>query len=154
MKDIKIAVIGLGYVGLPLARLFSTKFETIGFDLSETRVNQLNEGHDFTLEVDDFLLRDAIDNHGFRCTTKIEDLKEFTDNITIYDPWADVALVKKEYGLDIVNEMTVNELFDAAVLAVAHEHFLKIDIKSLMKENSVIYDVKGFLDRNIVDGRL
>ena len=53
MKDIKIAVIGLGYVGLPLARLFSTKYETIGFDLNKTRVDELNMGHDSTLEVDD-----------------------------------------------------------------------------------------------------
>ena len=77
MKTIKIAVIGLGYVGLPLARLFSTKFETIGFDLNESRVNQINEGRDTTLEVDDKLLKDAINNHGFRCTTKIDDLKDF-----------------------------------------------------------------------------
>ena len=63
MKTIKIAVIGLGYVGLPLARLFSTKFETIGFDLNESRVNQINEGCDTTLEVDDKLLKDAINNH-------------------------------------------------------------------------------------------
>ncbi len=423
MENIKIAVIGLGYVGLPLARLFSTKFRTIGFDLNETRVNQLNEGIDTTLEVDDILLKDAINNHGFRCTTKIEDLKDFnfyvvavptpidennhpdltplikasetvgmvikkddivvyestvypgvteeeclpvvekisglkfnvdffagysperinpgdklhtvekikkvtsgstpeiadlvdevynsvlingthkapsikvaeaskiiensqrdvniafmnelskifnamdidthdvidaasskwnfiklnpglvgghcisvdpyyliqkaqvygviprimssarhlndgmgeyvanqtiklmnkkgvlvkdakililgitfkencpdirntkvfdiihtlkeyTDNITIFDPWADVALVKKEYNLDIVNELECKENYDAAILAVAHNQFLEIDIKSLMKENSVIYDVKGFLDRSIVDGRL
>lgn len=423
MKNIKIAVIGLGYVGLPLARLFSTKFETIGFDLNETRVKQLNEGHDATLEVDDELLKDAINNHGFRCTTKIDDLKdfnfyvvavptpidennhpdltplikasetvgkiikkddivvyestvypgvteeecipvvekisglkfnvdffagysperinpgdklhtvekikkvtsgstpeiadvvdevyntvlvngthkapsikvaeaskiiensqrdvniafmnelakifnamgidthdvieaasskwnfiklnpglvgghcisvdpyyliqkaqvygvmprimssarhlndgmgeyvanqtiklmnkkgvmvkdakililgitfkencpdvrntkivdiyhtlnEFTNNITIYDPWADAELVKKEYDIDIANDIPENEFFDAAILAVSHDRFSNINLKSLMKDNSVIYDVKGFLDRDIVDGRL
>ena len=423
MENIKIAVIGLGYVGLPLARLFSTKFETIGFDLNETRVNQLNKGVDSTLEVDDDLLKDAINNHGFRCTTNIDDLKdfnfyvvavptpidennhpdltplieasetvgkvikkndivvyestvypgvteeecipvvekisglkfnvdffagysperinpgdklhtvekikkvtsgstpeiaetvdtvyntvlingthkapsikvaeaskiiensqrdvniafinelakifnamgidthdvieaasskwnfiklnpglvgghcisvdpyyliqkaqvygvmprimssarhlndgmgeyvanqtiklmnkkgvlvkdakililgitfkencpdirntkvsdiihtlkEFTDNITIFDPWADTKLVKKEYNLDIVNVLEGDEKYDAAILAVAHDHFLNLDIKSLMKENSVIYDVKSIIDRNIIDGRL
>ena len=423
MKDIKIAVIGLGYVGLPLARLFSTKFETIGFDLNKTRVDELNMGHDSTLEVDDDLLQEAIKNHGFRCTADINDikdynfyvvavptpidennhpdlmplikasetvgkvikkndivvyestvypgvteeeclpvveknsglkfnvdffagysperinpgdkmhtvekikkvtsgstpaiadlvddvynavlingthkapsikvaeaskiiensqrdvniafmnelakifnamdidtqdvidaasskwnfikltpglvgghcisvdpyyliqkaqvygvmprimssarhlndgmgeyvanqtiklmnkkgvlvkdakvlilgitfkencpdirntkvvdiyhtLKEYTDNITICDPWADVELVKKEYDIDIMNHLPENELFDVAILAVSHDKFSNIDIKSLMKENSVIYDVKGFLDRNIVDGRL
>lgn len=423
MKNIKIAVIGLGYVGLPLARLFSTKFETIGFDLNESRVRQLNEGYDATLEVDDELLHDAIYNHGFRCTTDIKDLKDFnfyvvavptpidennhpdltplisaseivgkiiskndivvyestvypgvteeecipvvekvsglkfnvdffagysperinpgdklhtvekikkvtsgstpeiadlvddvynsvlingthkapsikvaeaskiiensqrdvniafmnelakifnamnidthdvieaasskwnfiklnpglvgghcigvdpyyliqkaqvygvmprimssarhlndgmgeyvanqtiklmnkkgvmvkdakililgitfkencpdirntkvfdiihtlkeyTDNITVCDPWADMTLVKKEYDLDIVDHIADNDTFDAVILAVAHEQFSTLDIKSLMKENSVIYDVKGFLDRNIVDGRL
>ncbi|MBQ2906427.1 MAG: nucleotide sugar dehydrogenase [Bacteroidales bacterium] len=423
MKDIKIAVIGLGYVGLPLARLFSTRFETIGFDLNAIRIDEINSGHDSTMEVDDGLLTDAIKNHGFRCTTNIEDLKdfnfyivavptpidennhpdltplikasetvgkvisvndivvyestvypgvteeecipvveavsgmkfnidffagysperinpgdklhsvekirkvtsgstpeiadlidevyntvlingthkapsikvaeaskiiensqrdvniafmnelakifnamnidthdvieaasskwnfiklnpglvgghcisvdpyyliqkaqvygvlprimssarhlndgmgeyvanqtikimnkkgvlvkdakiiifgitfkencpdirntkvvdichtlnEFTDNITIYDPWADVDLVKKEYDIDITNTLPENELFDAAILAVAHKEFLNTDLKRLMKENSVIYDVKGILDRAIVDGRL
>lgn len=423
MKDIKIAVIGLGYVGLPLARLFSTRYETIGFDLNAIRIDEINSGHDSTMEVDDGLLTDAIKNHGFRCTTNIEDLKdfnfyivavptpidennhpdltplikasetvgkvisvndivvyestvypgvteeecipvveavsgmkfnidffagysperinpgdklhsvekirkvtsgstpeiadlidevyntvlingthkapsikvaeaskiiensqrdvniafmnelakifnamnidthdvieaasskwnfiklnpglvgghcisvdpyyliqkaqvygvlprimssarhlndgmgeyvanqtikimnkkgvlvkdakiiifgitfkencpdirntkvvdichtlnEFTDNITIYDPWADVDLVKKEYDIDITNTLPENELFDAAILAVAHKEFLNTDLKRLMKENSVIYDVKGILDRAIVDGRL
>lgn len=423
MKDIKIAVIGLGYVGLPLARLFSTRFETIGFDLNAIRIDEINSGHDSTMEVDDGLLTDAIKNHGLRCTTNIEDLKdfnfyivavptpidennhpdltplikasetvgkvisvndivvyestvypgvteeecipvveavsgmkfnidffagysperinpgdklhsvekirkvtsgstpeiadlidevyntvlingthkapsikvaeaskiiensqrdvniafmnelakifnamnidthdvieaasskwnfiklnpglvgghcisvdpyyliqkaqvygvlprimssarhlndgmgeyvanqtikimnkkgvlvkdakiiifgitfkencpdirntkvvdichtlnEFTDNITIYDPWADVDLVKKEYDIDITNTLPENELFDAAILAVAHKEFLNTDLKRLMKENSVIYDVKGILDRAIVDGRL
>lgn len=423
MKNIKIAVIGLGYVGLPLARLFSTKFETIGFDLNKSRVEELNNGYDSTLEVSDDLLREAIDNHGFRCTTNIEDIKdsnfyvvavptpidennrpnltplieasetigkiikkddivvyestvypgvteeecipvvekvsglrynidffagysperinpgdklhtvekikkvtsgstpeiadivdnvyntvlvngthkapsikvaeaskiiensqrdvniafmnelakifnamgidthdvieaasskwnfiklnpglvgghcisvdpyyliqkaqvygvmprimssarhlnngmgeyvasqtvklmnkkgivvkdakililgvtfkencpdirntkvvdiyhtlnEFTDNITIYDPWADANLIKKEYDVDITNHLPEKELFDAAILAVSHDIFKNINLKSLMKENSVIYDVKGFLDRNIVDGRL
>ena len=423
MKNIKIAVIGLGYVGLPLARLFSTKFETIGFDLNKFRVDEINSGHDSTLEVEDELLNDAINNHGFRCTTNIEDLKdfnfyivavptpvdennrpnliplikasetvgkviskndivvyestvypgvteeecipvvekvsrlkfnvdffagysperinpgdklhtvekikkvtsgstpeiadlidevynsvlingthkapsikvaeaskiiensqrdvniafmnelakifnamnidthdvieaasskwnfiklnpglvgghcigvdpyyliqkaqvygvlprimsaarhlndgmgeyvanqtiklmnkkgvlvkdakililgitfkencpdirntkvvdiyhtlnEFTDNITIYDPWADADLVRKEYDIEITNVLPENESFDAAILAVSHNEFSKFNLKSLMKENSVIYDVKGFLDRDIIDGRL
>ena len=423
MENIKIAVIGLGYVGLPLARLFSTKFETIGFDLNKFRVDEINSGHDSTLEVEDELLKDAINNHGFRCTTNIEDLKdfnfyivavptpvdennrpnltplikasetvgkviskddivvyestvypgvteeecipvvekvsglkfnvdffagysperinpgdklhtvekikkvtsgsmpeiadliddvynsvlingthkapsikvaeaskiiensqrdvniafmnelakifnamnidthdvieaasskwnfiklnpglvgghcigvdpyyliqkaqvygvlprimsaarhlndgmgeyvanqtiklmnkkgvlvkdakililgitfkencpdirntkvvdiyhtlnEFTDNIIIYDPWADADLVRKEYDIEITNILPENGAFDAAILAVSHNEFSKLNLKSLMKENSVIYDVKGFLDRDIVDGRL
>lgn len=423
MKNIKIAVIGLGYVGLPLARLFSTKFETIGFDLNKFRVDEINSGHDSTLEVEDELLKDAVNNHGFRCTTNIEDLKnfnfyivavptpvdennrpnltplikasetvgkviskndivvyestvypgvteeecipvveevsglkfnvdffagysperinpgdklhtvekikkvtsgstpeiadlvdkvynsvlingthkapsikvaeaskiiensqrdvniafmnelakifnameidthdvieaasskwnfiklnpglvgghcigvdpyyliqkaqvygvlprimsaarhlndgmgeyvanqtiklmnkkgvlvkdakililgitfkencpdirntkvvdiyhtlkEFTDNITIYDPWADADLVRKEYDIEITNILSENESFDAAILAVSHNEFSNLNLKSLMKVNSVIYDVKGFLDRNIIDGRL
>lgn len=55
-NDIKIAVIGLGYVGLPLARLFSTKYPTIGFDMNRQRVDGLMAGHDATLEVDDKIL--------------------------------------------------------------------------------------------------
>ena len=57
-QDIKICVIGLGYVGLPLARLFSSKYQTIGFDMNQARVDALMAGHDATLEVaDDLLLR-------------------------------------------------------------------------------------------------
>lgn len=76
MQNIKICVIGLGYVGLPLARLFSTKFETVGFDMNQSRVDALNGGHDATLEVSDELLQDAIKNHGFRCTTNLDDIKD------------------------------------------------------------------------------
>lgn len=75
-REIKIAVIGLGYVGLPLARLFSTKFPTIGFDLNQARVDVLMTGHDDTLEVDDNLLQEAIQKHGFRCTTCLEDIRD------------------------------------------------------------------------------
>lgn len=76
MKDTKICVIGLGYVGLPLARIFSTKYKTIGYDLNQDRVNALMKGHDSTLEVDDALLQEAINHHGFRCTTSIDDIKD------------------------------------------------------------------------------
>ena len=75
MNNIKICVIGLGYVGLPLARLFSIKYETIGFDMNQARVDALNTGHDATLEVSDEILQEAINNHGFRCTTNIDDIK-------------------------------------------------------------------------------
>lgn len=75
MKEIKICVIGLGYVGLPLARLFSTRFETVGFDMNQQRVDALMGGHDATLEVSDELLRDAILHHGFTCTTSLDDIR-------------------------------------------------------------------------------
>lgn len=75
MNTIKICVIGLGYVGLPLARLFSTKYETIGFDMNQSRVDALNSGHDATLEVSDELLQDAINKYGFKCTTNLDDIK-------------------------------------------------------------------------------
>ena len=75
MQDIKICVIGLGYVGLPLARLFSTKYKTIGFDLNQRRVAALMAGHDDTLEVSDDLLQSAISN-GFICTSDIEKIRE------------------------------------------------------------------------------
>lgn len=76
MKDTRICVIGLGYVGLPLARLFSTKYKTIGFDMSQARVDALMAGHDSTLEVSDELLQDVINNHGFRCTTNLDEIRD------------------------------------------------------------------------------
>ena len=75
MQDVKICVIGLGYVGLPLARLFSTRYKTIGFDMNQRRVDALMAGHDATLEVSDELLQSAIAN-GFVCTSSIEDIRD------------------------------------------------------------------------------
>ena len=74
-KNIKIGVIGLGYVGLPLARLFSTKFPTIGYDINQQRVDSLMAGHDSTLEVSDALLQEAIQKNGFRCTSDLVELQ-------------------------------------------------------------------------------
>lgn len=75
MNTTKIAVIGLGYVGLPLARLFSTKYKTVGFDMNQSRVDALMGGHDATLEVSDELLQSAIKN-GFKCTANVEDIRD------------------------------------------------------------------------------
>ena len=90
--------------------------------------------------------------------TKIVDvyhtLLEYSKNITVYDPWADAEHVKYEYGIDIINELPSDKKFDAVILGVAHNQFLDMDIKSLAKANGVIYDVKGILDRKIIDGRL
>lgn len=76
MKDTKICVVGLGYVGLPLARLFSTKYQTVGFDMNAKRCDALMSGHDATLEVSDELLQDAINNHGFICTSDVEMIRD------------------------------------------------------------------------------
>jgi UDP-N-acetyl-D-galactosamine dehydrogenase len=75
METVKIAVIGLGYVGLPLARLFSTKYKTLGFDINQERVKTLMGGHDATMEVPDDLLQPALQN-GLVCTSDIEKIKD------------------------------------------------------------------------------
>ena len=62
-------------MGLPLARLFSTKFKTVGFDMNQSRVDALMAGHDATLEVSDELLQTALKN-GFVCTTNLENIKD------------------------------------------------------------------------------
>ena len=90
--------------------------------------------------------------------TKVVDiyhtLSEYTNNITIFDPWANKENVNKAYGIDITNVMPSENDFDVILLAVSHKDFLKLDLRSSLKKNGVIYDVKGVLDRNIVDGRL
>ena len=80
-------------------------------------------------------------------------LKEYSVNITVYDPWANPDIAKREYGIDIVSELP-HQKFDAIVLAVAHDAFLKVDIHELCLENHVIFDVKGILDKRLIDGRL
>ena len=80
-------------------------------------------------------------------------LKEYSVNITVYDPWANPDIAKREYGIDIVSELP-HQKFDAIVLAVAHDAFLRVNIHELCLENHVIFDVKGILDKRIIDGRL
>ncbi len=75
-KETKIVVIGLGYVGLPLARLFSTKYPTVGYDLNSQRVSDLMRGIDSTLEVSETLLKTALHENGLTCTSDIEKIKD------------------------------------------------------------------------------
>lgn len=79
----KIAIIGLGYVGLPLARLFATKYQVIGFDINQLRVGEINQGIDHTLEVDESTLNAVLVGHnstgnGLYCSSSIDDLKACT----------------------------------------------------------------------------
>lgn len=79
----KIAVIGLGYVGLPLARLFATKFPTVGFDINRKRIDELLAGKDLTLEVDDDVLQSVLvqenpfmnSNNGLYCSDQLTDIE-------------------------------------------------------------------------------
>ena len=80
-------------------------------------------------------------------------LKEYRLNIIVYDPWANPAIVEHEYGINVVNELPTQK-FDAAIAAVAHKKFERLDVPALLKDNHVIFDVKCTLDRSIVDGRL
>lgn len=78
--NIKIGVIGLGYVGLPLARLFATKYPVVGFDINKKRIDELNQGLDNTLEVEENLLKsvlkkEALAENGLFCSSDLEDIK-------------------------------------------------------------------------------
>lgn len=80
-------------------------------------------------------------------------LQTYNLNITVYDPWANPEIVKREYGIDVVNSLPA-EKYDAVILAVSHQIFTDMDVVSLAKQESIIYDVKGFLKPEMVDGRL
>ncbi|WP_455756661.1 Vi polysaccharide biosynthesis UDP-N-acetylglucosamine C-6 dehydrogenase TviB [Sulfurimonas sp.] len=71
----KIAIIGLGYVGLPLAHAFSSKYEVVGFDIYKTRIDELNSAYDRTLELNKLQLQEALDNN-IKFTISIEDIKD------------------------------------------------------------------------------
>lgn len=82
MKD-KITIIGLGYVGLPLSRLFATKYDVVGFDINAQRVNELKKGVDTTLEVENNELKEVLKDapshgNGLYCTTSLDDIKDST----------------------------------------------------------------------------
>jgi UDP-N-acetyl-D-galactosamine dehydrogenase len=89
--------------------------------------------------------------------TKVVDiyneLKQVGVAVDVYDPWASPAQVKTDYNISLIN--SIDEAYDAIILAVAHNEFSEIDFSKLIKDNnSVIYDTKSVLPRDIVDGRL
>lgn len=83
----------------------------------------------------------------------INALNGYVTNITIHDPWADEDEVMNEYGLESLKSIP-NEKFDAIVLTVSHNIFNELDFIQFKKDNAIIYDVKNFLDNNLVDARL
>ena len=95
------------------------------------------------------------DIRNSRAVDVVEGLKEFGCSVDIYDPWADVEEVSSEYGFISFNSLdSLNTKYDVIVLAVAHNEFLKLNLKDLSNENSVIFDIKGILPKEVVDGRL
>ena len=81
------------------------------------------------------------------------ELQQFNMNVDVYDPHADKHEVKEEYGVDLVEK--ISDKYDAIILAVSHKEFLELDIRAICNSsNSIIYDIKSFLDRSIVDARL
>jgi UDP-N-acetyl-D-galactosamine dehydrogenase len=77
----------------------------------------------------------------------------YNTNVDVYDPWASKEEVKREYGIEVMNDLP-NKKYDAIVLTVAHNEFKEIAIDSLQEKDSVLYDVKGFFEKGMVDARL
>ena len=84
----------------------------------------------------------------------VNELHTYDLNVTIYDPYASISHVKSEYNLSINNTIPVNTKYDALILAVAHDTFLDLNILNYMNDLHVIFDVKGFLNKNLIDDRL
>lgn len=90
--------------------------------------------------------------------TKVVDiyaeLQQYGLNVDVYDPWADKEEVKAEYNLETLENLVTDKKYEVVVLAVSHKEFKELDIASLKNDESVLFDVKAFLDRDTVDARL
>lgn len=82
----------------------------------------------------------------------IHELKSFGTIVDVYDPQAEADEVKHEYGVSLVS--TLSKKYHAIVLAVSHQEFSKLDLSSLSHPDAVVYDIKGFLNKDQVTARL
>ena len=82
-----------------------------------------------------------------------KELKQFGLEVDVYDPVVDTNLVKIDYGIDCIKSVKVNN-YDLVIIAVTHSKFLTIDYKKIVKNKSVIFDLKGMLDKDQTDARL
>ncbi len=81
------------------------------------------------------------------------ELKQFGMEVDIFDPWADVSVVKTEYGVDIMSNIVEGD-YNAVIIAVSHNEFLELDFKKWKESGTVIFDTKAFISRDLVSGRL
>lgn len=115
IENIHIAVIGLGYVGLPLAGLFSTKYNTIGYDCNEQRVKQLNNAKDENNDIDPENLKKALES-GLRFTDRVEDIRD-----------CNFYVVSVPTPVDACNRVDLKCLLDATTM-----------IGGLIKKNDIV----------------
>ena len=94
------------------------------------------------------------DIRNSRVIDVINELRSFKVRVDVYDPWADPGEVRREYGIDLMENPYASAPYDAVVLAVAHREFAGLDYQKLRKDNGIIYDVKSFLPRSLVTRRL
>jgi UDP-N-acetyl-D-galactosamine dehydrogenase len=101
------------------------------------------------------------DIRNSRAIDVVRELRDFGCNVHVLDPWADPEAVRREYGFELLPADQLGALaagtdncYDAVVLTVAHEQFRKLDFAKFKRNNGIIFDVKGIIDRTLVDGRL
>lgn len=95
---------------------------------------------------------DCPDVRNSKVIDVIEEFQSYNTEVSVYDPFASIEEVKKEYGVDLIEKL--EGPYDAIVLAVSHKEFASIDFNAIKKENTVIYDVKSFLPDELIDKRL
>lgn len=90
--------------------------------------------------------------------TKVVDIRkelvEFGVNVDMFDPWAEAEEVHEEYGIDLVSKLDETKMYNAIIVAVAHDEFKAFDFAKYKTQGAIIYDVKAFVDRDLVDARL
>lgn len=123
----KIAIIGLGYVGLPLARLFATKFPVVGFDINTKRVEELNAGHDDTLEVSDELLQSAL---------------------VAESPFADKKTKEQKTVTTPLTDSSVNQFTDSPIHQLTSGLFCSTNPEDIKDANIYIITVPTPVDKN------
>ena len=85
----------------------------------------------------------------------VQELEKYNLNVDVYDPWANASEVKKEFGIDLIsNSSTLEGAYDAIILTVSHNEFLDFEISKHKCDPCVVFDVKAFLQRDSIDGRL
>lgn len=95
---------------------------------------------------------DCPDVRNTKVTDLYHSLKEYNAHIDVYDPVADKAELKNHYKIELIDKITSK--YDAIVLAVAHKEFKTMDIVGIKSSNAIVYDIKGILDKKLVDSRL
>lgn len=82
------------------------------------------------------------------------ELRDYEIDVDIFDPWANRLEVEDEYGISILDELSKEKKYDSIIIAVSHKEFITMDLQKLKKENTVVFDTKACLSRNLVDARL
>lgn len=120
----------------------------IKIDISVTNSRVLVLGITFKANCPDIRNTRAIDI--------INELNTYDIDVDIYDPWASADEVEEEYGIELITQQEdiYSQKYDGIVLAVAHNEFLKLDYDKLRANNSIVYDVKSILPKELVDARL
>jgi UDP-N-acetyl-D-galactosamine dehydrogenase len=98
---------------------------------------------------------DCPDIRNSRAIDIVNELKSYSINVDVFDPWASPEEVKHEYGIDLISDQKeIAKKYDAVVIAVSHKEFKELDLDGLLKENHVKFDVKAMLSKDKTDSRL